>query len=116
MKMAESKWQGGTNSPPPNFTFIGADEWWRLFDESYHRVEWCIKWLINEDRRTPLYNKHLKCFINQSDRTGFGYMLPGPYFFKFYECDHDYQSVKIGRCLQELTCSKCGTIKQVDSS
>ncbi len=116
MKMANSKWQGHTNRLPPNFTFIGGGEWWDLFDRLYHVVEWDIKWLTQEPKDSSLYSKHLKCFLNQSDRTGFGYMMPGPFFFKFYDCDHDYDAVNIGKFLQQLTCRKCGTTKQIDSS
>ncbi len=118
MKMAISKWQGSTNKLPPNLTFIGLDEWFSLLASGLHQWEWDIKWLTQIDRDHPLYNRHLKNLLKQSDRTGIGWVEGGPtrMYFKFSECEHDYRSEQIGRCEMRQTCTKCGHHFTVDSS
>lgn len=115
-------WLGDYNSKPPGFERISETEFWRVFDSSREAV--CIhKWLTRVPRSSKLYGAHLVLYVYE-DNTAVGYVrrvehvLPAKprYFFKAAACEHDYVETRIGKCLHECRCKKCGYSYQRDSS
>lgn len=126
MPKPDRAWMGHGNALPPNFKLTTKNEYWRAF---------CYASSLDNERRylvrpevketnPELYGANAVCFINDFDKTGFGFIIkveraayvePDVYF-KFALCEHEYKHENVGKCLHEYTCTKCGHAYTVDSS
>ena len=125
---------GGFNDFPPNWASCNANTFWQKFNiygpgkRNEHRQlgRRDGKWVCGQAGQGSLLDAHLFFY---DDDTGLaiqvewshaknandGYLYT-PKFYKFYLCEHDYETTQNRMHYWEGKCRKCGYVNFVDSS
>lgn len=104
------------------FMMYKAGQWIRPVMQGNHRIHegniqtpYKIQILLNtnlcDSGRLDIFSDGTCYFICGDYRDGNWV----PRLFMFDVCNHEYKVLKLGRCLNRYTCSKCGHIHTIDS-
>lgn len=115
---------------PPNFREISEEEFSQSkffqYTQEYREFRQVHVCQLNNEQKQifkELFPKkeYVDMSINwYADNTGI--ILINDYwegkvrYFQCSLCEHEYEKINIGRCLNKYTCKKCLMIKEVDSS
>lgn len=120
----EYSWLGHPNDAPPNLREITEDEFWQTFGGAYSPL---FKFHRYVTRGLPVLGREravdLELWMYQGGRA-IGWVrnvvsarAARPVMYvECFQCEHEMVSRRVGRCLHEYKCSKCGYQHTVDSS
>lgn len=111
---------GGYNDFPPGWKEITEDEFWHKFMlYSWDREEY-RQMMDRENLKSGVVDARLFFYNDGSGiactREAKNASITRPRFYRFALCEHDYETVRRGRCYSEHRCRKCGHRRTLDSS
>lgn len=118
---------GRYNEMPQNWSEITESEFfwrWGISPASMHTTQVHKQVRLSEGEAL----RNVTCFVHP-DGGGIGWICIydgratrseidafKPVYFKWYSCEHDFETTKTSRCYWEGRCTKCGWEIYVDSS